>query len=130
MKALYLFLMSVVLTGIVSAQDKSYNTDQLKSAKRISEDQWKGMLDASSQRSNGFVTAAKGTTDYMATQLGYTVLKYNQTIELKAEVIAVLEGVYSAGQSNAGTVGTRNPKTFKLGPGKYEVKEGIIKRVP
>ena len=130
MKALYLFLMSVVLTGIVSAQDKSYNTDQLKTAKRISEDQWKGLLDASSQRRNGFVTAAKGTTDYMATQLGYTVLKYNQTIELKAEVIAVLEGVYSAGQSNAGTAGTRNPKTFKLGPGKYEVKEGIIKRVP
>ena len=130
MKALYLFLMSVVLTGIVSAQDKSYNTDQLKSAKRITADQWKSMLDATAQRSNGFITTAKGTTDYMATQLGYTVLKYNQTIELKSAVIAVLEGVYSAGQTNAGTAGTRNPKTFKLGPGKYEVKDGMIKRLP
>lgn len=122
-------LLAGLLGTAVLAQDKAYNTDQLKAAKRITADQWKQLQDASNARSQQFVSTTKGTMDYMSQQLGYTILKQNQSLNLTTEVLCVFDNVASAGQNNAGVVGTRNQKSFKLGPGKFEITNGVVKRL-
>ncbi len=124
----YFTLIVLFSLSVLSAQTKTYTTDQLKAMKRTSADQWKTASNDSDSRVNTAASTTKGTTDYLAQQLGYTILKYNQTLELKSEVQAVFEGAYSSGQNNTGTGTTRNPKAFKIGPGKYEIKDGIISR--
>ncbi len=122
------FLLGTLLSLSLVAQTKNYTTDQLKALKRVSADQWRGNVENATSRSSTLASTTKGTTDYLSQQLGYTILKYNQTVDLKAEVLAVFEGSYSAGQSATGASGTRNPKAFKIGPGKYDIKDGTIIR--
>jgi hypothetical protein len=111
----------------VHAQDKTYDTDQLKKARKISTDEWKQMLDQSAGRSKQFVDANSGELPSWADK-GYTVLKTNQTLNLPNEVTALFDNVVAAGQSTKGEVTARKRSVFKIGPGKFDIKDGVIKR--
>jgi L-ribulose-5-phosphate 3-epimerase UlaE len=112
----------------VFAQDKSYNTDILKAQKRITADEWKSMQDKSAARQQQFKDAATGENNAWA-EKGYSVLKANQTLNLNTEVNALFESMTAAGQNNTGAAATRKRTVFKIGPGNFEIKEGVIKRV-
>lgn len=110
------------------AQDPAYDTAMLKTAKRISQEEWKAMLDKSQGTVSGYAAAAASETSDMA-QKGVRVLKNNETVQLQTEVTAVFEGVVSGGQSEGGPT-ARSRYTFKLGPGQFTIQDGVIKRVP
>lgn len=117
-----------MITSKAAGQDPTYNTIELKSAKRISQDQWKSMVDQSAAQSSGYSSAASSETADLA-QKGVRVLKVNDSVQLQSEVTAVFEGVTSAGQSANGTMERRARHQFKLGPGNYTIADGVIKRV-
>ena len=122
-----LFLGLFMLSGVF-AQDKSYNTDILKAQKRITADEWKSMQDKSAARQQQFKDAATGENNAWA-EKGYSVLKANQTLNLNTEVNALFESMTAAGQNNTGAAATRKRTVFKIGPGNFEIKDGVIKRV-
>ena len=110
------------------AQDKTYNTDQLKKAKKISQDEWKQIQDQSAGRSRQFSDANSGEMPVWADK-GYTVLKSNQTLNLPNEVTALFEYMVTGGQNTTGTTFQRKRAVIKMGPGKFEIKDGVIKRL-
>lgn len=112
----------------VFAQDPQYNSDDLKKRKKISESEWNTMLERTQSRSQQFVSTNSGDASVWGQQ-GYTVLKTNQSLDLKSEVNAVFESIASAGQEADGAKTDRKRYAFKLGPGKFEIKDGVIKRV-
>lgn len=121
------FMGLFMLSGIY-AQDKAYNTDVLKAQKRITADEWKSMQDKSAARQQQFKDAATGENNAWA-EKGYSVLKANQTLNLNTEVNALFESMTAGGQNNTGAVTTRKRTVFKIGPGNFEIKDGVIKRV-
>lgn len=125
----------VIVTGLLLwsavsafAQDPQYNSDDLKKRKKISDSEWNTMQERTQSRSQQFVSTNNGDASVWGQQ-GYTVLKVNQSLDLKSEVNAVFESIASAGQKADGAKTDRKRYAFKLGPGKFEIKEGIIKRV-
>jgi hypothetical protein len=124
---LWLALLVCVTVVSLQAQDKNFNTDQLKKARKISQDEWKQIQDQSAARSKQFMDANSGELPVWADK-GYTVLKSNQTLNLPNEVTALFDYVTSGGQNTSGTSTQRKRSVFKLGPGKFEIKDGIIKR--
>lgn len=126
----FLAIAMISVTGLqnLCAQDKMYSTDALKGLKKIASDEWKSMQDKSAARQQQFKDAATGENTAW-TEKGYTVLKMNQTLNLTTEVNALFEYMATGGQNAAGVTTTRKRSTFKLGPGNFEIKEGVIKRV-
>jgi hypothetical protein len=124
---IWLFIASLAFGLSLQAQDKSYDTDQLKKAKRISQDEWKQMQDQSAARSKQFADVNSGELTAW-TDKGYTVLKSNQTLNLPNDVTALFDYLVSGGQNATGTPTARKRAVFKMGPGKFEIKEGIITR--
>ncbi len=128
MRLLIMMCFLAGLTNRLMAQDVNYNTDDLKKMKKISADEWKKIRDdavVKKQRYDG-----ENASDLsLQTQKGRTIIKYDQTLDLKTEVDAVFDCMVSGGQSTAGVPEKRNRTSFRIGPGKYEIKSGIIKRV-
>ncbi len=124
---LCVFAAMTVLNLPLRAQDKTYSTDQLKKARKISQDEWKQMQDVSAGRSKQFYDANSGEMPVWADK-GYTVLKANQTLNLPNEVTALFDYMVTGGQNTTGTALQRKRSAFKLGPGKFEIKDGVIKR--
>lgn len=122
---LFLCVMSV---SSLFAQDKTYSTDALKSLKKITSDEWKAMGDKSAARSQQFKDVTAGENTAWA-EKGYTVLKMNQTLNLTAEVNALFDYTASAGQNATGVTTAKKRTVFKIGPGNFEIKDGVIKRV-
>lgn len=118
----------IMCTDVLFAQDKSYSTDALKVLKKITPDEWKSLQEKSAARNQQFkdVNAAENAA---WAEKGFTVLKANQTLNLTAEVNALFDYIASSGQDNKGTTTTRKRTTFKLGPGNFEVKDGVIRRL-
>lgn len=121
-------LWSVVCAHALKAQDKSYSTDALKGMKKITAEEWKALQDRSAARQQQFKDAAAGENSAWADK-GYSVLKMNQTINLTVEVNAVFDYMTSGGQNAAGASTPRKRNAFKLGPGNFEIKDGVIKRL-
>ena len=121
-------LLLSVLSGSMAAQDSAYNTDVLKSRKRITDAEWKQMQDNSAARLKQFDNTNAGDMSAWA-QKGYTVLKMNQTLKLDVEVNALFESLAYSGQNAKGEAAVRKRNTFKIGPGQFEIKDGIIKRI-
>ncbi|KAB2878696.1 hypothetical protein F9K33_12095 [bacterium] len=128
LKYVTVFLFFILGTQVLFAQDKSYNTDALKGLKKITPEEWKSMQDKSVARQQQFKDVNTGENTAWA-EKGYTVLKMNQTINLNAEVNALFDFMASGGQNAAGATTTRKRNVFKLGPGNFEIKDGVIKRV-
>jgi L-ribulose-5-phosphate 3-epimerase UlaE len=110
------------------AQDKTYSTDVLKSQKKITADEWKSMTDMSAARSQQFKDVTAGENTAWA-EKGYTVLKMNQTLNLTTEVNALFDYTASAGQNATGVTTVKKRTVFKIGPGNFEIKDGVIKRL-
>ena len=110
------------------AQDKTYSTDALKNLKKITADEWKAMGDKSAARSQQFKDVTAGENTAWA-EKGYTVLKMNQTLNLTTEVNALFDYTVSGGQNAAGVTTVKKRTVFKIGPGNFEIKDGVIKRV-
>lgn len=122
----------LILTGFIlmplHAQDKSYNTDELKKLKRISTDEWKRLKEDAGVRAQRNVSANAADLS-MQSAKGRIIVKSNQTLELKNETELVLDYLVSGGQDAKGTPTVRSRYAFKIGPGKYEIKDGFIKRI-
>ncbi|MBL7996741.1 hypothetical protein JNM05_15350 [bacterium] len=121
-------LFFMVGTKVSIAQDKSYNSDALKGLKKITQEEWKSMQDKSAARQQQFKDVNAGENAAWA-EKGYTVLKMNQTINLNVEVNALFDFMASGGQNAAGATTARKRNVFKLGPGNFEIKDGVISRV-
>ncbi|MBX7151406.1 hypothetical protein K1X84_07185 [bacterium] len=121
---------ALLLLSAVSAfaQDSQYSSDDLKKRKKISESEWNTMQERTQNRSQQFVSTNSGDASVWGQQ-GYTVLKINQSLDLKSEVNAVFESMASAGQKTDGAKADRKRYAFKIGPGKFEIKDGVVKRV-
>ena len=122
----FLIVMSVL--GNLYAQDKSYNTDDLKKMKRISADEWKRLQDDANVKAQKYAGANTSDVSLQVTK-ARTVIKANQTIDLKNETDVVLDYLISAGQDAKGNLAAKVRPAFKIGPGKFEIKDGYIKRV-
>lgn len=124
---LIIFLIAMSVLGNLYAQDKSYNTDDLKKMKRISADEWKRLQDDANVKAQKYTGANASDVSLQATK-ARTVIKANQTIDLKNETDVVLDYLVSAGQDAKGNLIVKARTAFKIGPGKYEIKDGLIKR--
>ncbi len=121
MKTLVVLSVLWLSAGIAWAQDPNYNTEELKKAPRITQDAWQAML-AKTAAAAGDQTAKNNGELTSLGQSGVRVLKMSQSLELAKEETVVFEGFVS------GQAGSRCQ--FKLGPGKFEIKDGAIKRLP
>lgn len=124
----YAVLFLCMMSASLFAQDKTYSTDVLKSQKKITADEWKAMTDKSAARSQQFKDVTAGENTAWA-EKGYTVLKMNQTLNLTTEVNALFDYTASAGQNATGVTTVKKRTVFKIGPGNFEIKDGVIKRV-
>lgn len=122
-----LFVLSSLLFPL-QAQDKSYNTDELKKLKRISADEWKRLKEDASARAQRYASANTSDLSLQSTK-GRIIIKSNQILDLKNETEIVLDYFVSGGQDGKGNPAPRNRYAFRIGPGKYEVKDGSFRRI-
>ncbi len=122
-----LIIYCVIISG-VNAQDKSYNTDDLKKMKRITADEWKRLKEDAGAKAQRYSSANASDVSLQATK-GRIVIKANQTVDLKNETDVTFDYLFSAGQDAKGNPAVKNRHSFKIGPGKYEIKDGLIRRV-
>jgi hypothetical protein len=121
MKTLVLMWALMLSAGVAWAQDPNYNTEALKKAPRITQDAWQAMLGKTAATASDQTAKNNGELTSLG-QSGVRVLKMSQSLELAKEETVVFEG-YVSGQAAARC-------QFKLGPGKFEIKDGAIKRLP
>lgn len=121
-------LLSFIQISPVLAQDKAYSTDALKTLKKITPEEWKSMQEKTTARNQQFLDATAWENKSFG-EKGTTVLKTNQTLNLNNEVTAMFEYTATAGQNNTGTTTARKRMLFKIGPGNFEIKDGVITRV-
>ncbi len=125
---LIMILIAMSVLGNLYAQDKSYNTDDLKKMKRISADEWKKLQDEANVKTQKYLSSNASDLSLQATK-ARTVIKASQTLDLKNETDVVLDYLVSAGQDTKGNLTVKARPAFKIGPGKYEAKDGLIKRI-
>jgi hypothetical protein len=128
MRIFIVLFFAVFLLGNANAQDKTYNTDDLKKMKRITADEWKRLQEEAGQKAQKYATASTSDVGLQAIK-GRTAIKADQTLDLKNETDVVFDYLISGGQDTKGNLTAKARYAFKIGPGKFEIKNGLIKRV-